>query len=637
MPIRALQACKTIVASDSTTSKPPRTWTRFAGVERLSLSRCNAYRVDACHIKALQMLRSIRLGPHATDADLQALWPLKSTLQTVNLDNRGKLQSSPSHVRRNGGNDVAMVSCLRISDTGIASLSCLPQLTDINFSGCCHLTDASLRTIASNHPRLLSLGTAYCPSLTDAGIGHLLQSCTSLESVNFAGCSLLTEESLARLGGCTNLTNVKLSRCQLVTDAAIEAISRLPRLESLFIARCNLVTDAGLDALESATSLRILEMPGCSGVSDIGLQSLSALTKLCRLNIAAIVHVTDAGLDALSGPLSLTSVNLSSLPNITAAPLEGLTALTSCTLTRCPSVTTLEPLQMLTRLQSLEIGHPTLGMPGCIETLALLTGLVRLSVSSANRPPGSETELLHALSKLSLIEELSLPNVWIDPENFADAVRNWPLLKSLKIASKGLREATIAIVPQLPHLRKLQIASGRMMSESNMEGIAGICDLDDLAIHECAPAAVSGLGLSFLQSLPLTSLDLSNCRTLTDEMLAALGPVDTLRQLCLAGCISLRGTGLSSLSCAPHLKILSCRRTGFGNEAAEKLVSSMHRLRNLDLSECCYITNEAGECLSVLAGLTCLNLIGCASLQEVTIQLIISCMPGTEVLHSYAM
>jgi Leucine-rich repeat (LRR) protein len=83
-----------------------------------------------------------------------------------------------------------------ITNSGLAPLKALPQLTRLDL-GSCSLTDDGLAHLKAL-PNLKDLGLSYCNRITDAGLKHL-RGLTRLQKLDLQGCVKVTHGGVARL------------------------------------------------------------------------------------------------------------------------------------------------------------------------------------------------------------------------------------------------------------------------------------------------------------------------------------------------------------------------------------------------------------------------------------------------------
>jgi len=136
-----------------------------------------------------------------------------------------------------------------LRDEDFASLSHLPQLSDIDFDAGWKDSSAPVR-------------------FSDAGLAVL----ASLE--------------------LPNLTTIIFGHCTNVTDASLTIITKLKTVTFLGLIACPRITDAGLRTLADMPSLTELDLRGCTNISDKGLEYLATKSNWQRIELGGCTHVS---------------------------------------------------------------------------------------------------------------------------------------------------------------------------------------------------------------------------------------------------------------------------------------------------------------------------------------------------------
>jgi hypothetical protein len=154
-------------------------------------------------------------------------------------------------------------------------------------------------------------------------------------------------------------------------------------------------------------------------------------------------------------------------------------------------------------------------------------------------------------------------------------------------------------------------------------------------LHLNALSGVNDVVLRALAPLTaLTSLDLDDCRTVTDEGLRALlAPLTALTSLDLSGCYRVTGEGwralLPPLTTLISLHLYSCEVSDEGVRA----LASLTGLTSLCLSGCSMVTKEGWRALAPLTALTTLNLEDCCILTEEGIRALLAPLTALSSLN----
>ncbi len=112
-------------------------------------------------------------------------------------------------------------------------------------------------------------------------------------------------------------------------------------------------------------------------------------------------------------------------------------------------------------------------------------------------------------------------------------------------------------------------------------------------------------------STRITSINLSNCKKITDAGLEHLSKLTSLSSLNLDGCENITDAGLAHLSKLTSLNSLDLSECHIITNAGLSHLSKLTSLNSLDLSECHIITNAGLSHLSKLTLLSSLNLSRC--------------------------
>lgn len=207
--------------------------------------------------------------------------------------------------------NVNLHDCNKLTDIAVDHImKRANQISSLNLSGCCHLTDAACSFIVRDpvaHVRrgesLTSLNLGYCFNITDKGVAHLVASLGILRYVNLGGCVQLTDEGVLTLvSTCTRLQNIVLAQCKQLTDKSLCHLADFLWVEDLDISRCSKISDDGIEviALEFA-GLHRISLTRCSRLTE---RTLDVLSMYCpHLKTVELYHVpncSQAAVDRLS-------------------------------------------------------------------------------------------------------------------------------------------------------------------------------------------------------------------------------------------------------------------------------------------------------------------------------------------------
>ncbi|KAI1293603.1 Lysine-specific demethylase 2B [Halotydeus destructor] len=163
---------------------------RVPRLQSLSLSGCSATATGAINSCNCPLLRKLDL----------------SWVESLNDELIRELSSSPNDSRP-GLND---------------SKTRLRLLSEINLSNT-DITDTSLRLISHHLPQLTNINLSGCQRVTDMGIAILgTARSAKLTQLNVSSCSNISDTSLDSLKRCHNLTLIDLRNCSQVSPAACQ-------------------------------------------------------------------------------------------------------------------------------------------------------------------------------------------------------------------------------------------------------------------------------------------------------------------------------------------------------------------------------------------------------------------------------
>lgn len=151
-----------------------------SSLEKLSL--CMGLSVeDAC----LHEL-NISLGPDITDAGLLSLEMLP--LRCLDIE-----------------------KCAKVTDNGIASLSVIKSLCELNLSSCVQITDNGISFVSSL--TLLTKLNISCTAVTDVGLSYVTQGLKLLKELNMGYCWLITNDGVCCVSVLLHLKTIMLNDC----------------------------------------------------------------------------------------------------------------------------------------------------------------------------------------------------------------------------------------------------------------------------------------------------------------------------------------------------------------------------------------------------------------------------------------
>ncbi len=163
-----------------------------------------------------------------------------------------------------------------------------------------------------------------------------------------------------------------------------------------------------------------------------------------------------------------------------------------------------------------------------------------------------------------------------------------------------------------PNLETLHLIDCKKLTDKGLKYLSSLKKLKNLSVKHAKHKQLTNTGLKHLGSLPLQTLDLSDCKWLDEEGLKHLTSLP-LHTLDLSDCDKLKSDSLKYIASLPlhTLKLSYC--DGLTDESL-KYLSSLP-LKTLDLSSCDWLIGTGLRYLSSLP-LHTLNLRGCEELTD---------------------
>jgi len=386
-----------------------------------------------------------------------------------------------------------------LTDEGLRHLARMPQLRDLDLSGC-HISDRGLDVLRSL-PALERISLSWT-GVTDAGVASLA-ACEHLERVDLTATAT-GDGAIRALAGKRSLRDFRSGNG--VTDAGIPLLHDIPSFKKWQDPSLS-VRDVAKDSEPSSLFLR-------GPFTDRGLAALSGLDGLFALNVDdSALAITAAGLAPLAtlpnlGRLAVDAVD-ASMPYIAALPrLRFL---------MCQDTTAGDDgFVALSRSQSIE--HiwgrrcHNLRSRG-FTALSDMPALCYLSVSCLNVDDSG----LAALPRFPALRELMPMDV---PDDGYRYVGQCARLESLVLMyCRDTTDDATDHITSLPNLRKY-FASYTRITDRTPELLSRMQSLEEITFNACA--GLSNAGISMLARLPrLRELRVEGMPKVTREVVAA--------------------------------------------------------------------------------------------------------------------
>jgi F-box/leucine-rich repeat protein 2/20 len=232
------------------------------------------------------------------------------------------------------------------------------RLVHVNLSGLASATNAAMKIIASNCPRVEVLNISWCNNIDNRGLKKVVEGCpklrdlragevrgwddvelmmelfkrNTLERLVLMNCDSLSDESLAALVEGVGeevdvltdrpivppriLKHLDLTRCRSITDTGLKTlVDNVPFLEGLQVSKCGGLTDDSLNALlPTMPVLTHLDIEELDGLTNEVLKTLAespCAPHLRHLCISYCESLGDAGMiPALKACSKLNSLEM---------------------------------------------------------------------------------------------------------------------------------------------------------------------------------------------------------------------------------------------------------------------------------------------------------------------------------------
>lgn len=217
------------------------------------------------------------------------------------------------------------------------------RLVHLNLSGLAGASDAGMRIIGANCPKLEVLNVSWCNNVTTKGLKKVIHGApnlkdlrageirgwddvdfmqelferNTLERLVLMNCDTLTDESLAVLiegkdSEMDYLTgrpivpprkfkHLDLTRCRGITDQSVKTlVNNIPEIEGLQLSKCRGIIDATLtELLPTTPMLTHLDLEELEDLTNVVLQTMAnspCAKRLRHLSISYCEHMGDAGM-----------------------------------------------------------------------------------------------------------------------------------------------------------------------------------------------------------------------------------------------------------------------------------------------------------------------------------------------------
>ncbi|KAJ7546630.1 hypothetical protein O6H91_08G047700 [Diphasiastrum complanatum] len=272
----------------------------------VDLSYCsNLGDLGVISLAQLSNLQSLQLmGCHSiTDAGLGCLAAGCKNLCVLNL--KGCLGITDAGIAFIAANCKLLhtldLSYTEVTDKGLASITILDSLKDLNLVACNNVDDTGLEHLRNSCKTLLRLDVSRCQNVSDAGITALADGPVALQQITLSYCSQITDEVLATFQKFDCLQTIKLDGCEIAGKGLLFIGKGCKQLRELSLSKSRGVSDLGIAAVASGcTGLHKVDLTCCRDLSDVVLASLATSCKgLIALKMEGCELITEKGLALL--------------------------------------------------------------------------------------------------------------------------------------------------------------------------------------------------------------------------------------------------------------------------------------------------------------------------------------------------
>lgn len=503
-------------------------------------------------------------------------------LNACSIDDTGVKQlscfSNLTHLGLCGIVIASSMTCrTEITEAGLAYLAGLTNLTHLSLGGE-SITDHDLQNLACLR-KLGQLDLTGCTQFTGSGFEYLEDS-PDLTSLNLAWCGL-TEAGIIHLVDLTHIKHLLLAECSGLNDSSLEYMKSLINLTNLHLLLTFLpgITDSGLKHLAGIPKLTTLSIVGCDTFTGSCFQHFSSLAPLAHLHVVSCKGFTDDGLTHVSNLTKLVELDLEKSVKLTGFGVEhlkNLTNLNRLNLSDCRNIAE-DALSSLVALSHLQ----TLGLPRGekLEKDAVKEYLEKISGTKKER-------LIEFLSRQNIsIDELPTSVVTASLSELSTLMPQRDNIRNLKL-SRDSNDDIFTYLQYFPNLTSLDISECRNITDTGIERLAKI-PLTKLYLKGCEK--VTDAGIAYLKDMPLTLL--SPCINITDTGLKFLENMP-LMELNLNGCHQVTDAGIPFLpKDLTTVSLQGCYQVT--DTGLQHLLENLPTLTVLNISQCREITGAA--------------------------------------------
>lgn len=435
-------------------------------------------------------------------------------------------------------NDQAPIVRLRLmsnflADEGFEHVCNLPQLRDLEISARDSLTSNGFRKIA----RLKGLQCLRLDgfSVDDVGL-QVLSELRSLKHLEVRGLGGLTGDCIRHAAKISGLQSIDLTAEHPVESGWLAPLTEHPGIKDVTLrfygnGKFGGQLKVAIACLGSVRGLRSLSVRGAKSLEDGHLLPLTRLPNLEKLRFYECPVLTGTGFGefARSGSLRSLSVWHCFVSDAGAAAIGRNKSLTELWLGSCNfSDAACASLSSLNNLKHLYVGFSS-GVTGAgLAKLGALTGLEKISLA------GTSLDRTGARMFLGMkqLTEIDASHTSLDSEAMVCLKDMFSLRELDLFGCENVGDRGLAALANLEQLEDLDLSRTGVTGR----GLMHLGSLKKLRHLKLSRTGVTDDGLAFLRDLHLETLDLEDCRYLTEKCLEDLAVLPRLKSVILRGC-----------------------------------------------------------------------------------------------------
>ncbi|MBK8206675.1 MAG: hypothetical protein IPK87_07740 [Planctomycetes bacterium] len=318
-----------------------------------------------------------------------------------------------------------------------------------------------------------------------------------------------------------------------------------------------------LKALPTNTTVSTVTLEDCTAVGDDALRALcDACASLSTLsfrncdvaNVGGLVNAKRIRMLHFERCAKFNGAGLASLAPLSARNIEGIAlGVTGLSIDDCASfgAAGMAEAAALSHLFSLVLVNLPALKPGDFSALAASDAEVLnlVAISAAN------AQAMREVAKMSHLERLTCSKCANIDNKAVEALAGHKTLERLSLKQCGVHTGIGPVVGLLPALKALALGAPVDLDESDFVAMGEQPNLQELSVTDCRHVTDEMLAVLAANS-KITLLDLSRCTAITDDGLMSLASIKTLTYLRIGGISAISEEVLQALKVKlPELRV----------------------------------------------------------------------------------